>query len=89
MPEATPSPFQGFIERRIARFVKGQLKLHNFTYKQLAERLALFGFRETDASIANKLMRGKFSAAFFFATMSAINTNEVNVREVISNRVEF
>ena len=66
-------------EERAANVLKAQLKLHGLTYAQLVEKLHAIGVEEKEANIKNKLSRGKFSAAFFFACMGAIGVNEVRV----------
>ena len=42
------------------------------TYDHLAARLKTHGFKETEASIANKLARATMSAAFFLACLAAM-----------------
>jgi Domain of unknown function (DUF6471) len=41
----------------------------DLTYEDLADRLKKHGFRETKASIANKLARSTLTAAFCLAAM--------------------
>ena len=48
--------------RRSARaFLKAELRKADVTYADLAKRLKKHGFKETEASITNKLKRGTFS----------------------------
>lgn len=68
---------------RTARYVKAQLKRHNVTYDQLAEKLKPYGYEgETKASIANKLARGTFPAPFLLATMAAIEAPQIKIEDV-------
>ena len=57
---------------RAARHLKAELKRADVTYDDLAERLKKHGFKETKASIANKLARATMSAHFFLASLVAI-----------------
>lgn len=68
---------------RAARYVKAQLKRHDMTYDDLAERLKPYGFEsETKASIANKLARGTFPASFLLATMAAMQEGTIKLEDV-------
>lgn len=68
---------------RTARYVKAQLKRHDVTYDELAERLKPLGYDgETRASIANKLARGTFPAPFLLAAMAAIEEGSIKIEDV-------
>lgn len=67
---------------RVARYLKAELKRADLTYDELAARLAKMGMSETKPSIANKLSRGTFSAAFFVAVLRAAGTQLVRVEDV-------
>lgn len=68
---------------RTARYVKAQLKRHDMTYDQLAEKLKPYGFpEETRASIANKLARGTFPAPFLLAAMAAMEEPTIKIEDV-------
>ena len=68
---------------RTARYVKAQLKRHDITYDELAERLKPLGYEgETRASIANKLARGTFPAPFLLAAMAAIEEAAIKIEDV-------
>lgn len=62
---------------RAARHLKAELKRADLTYDELAERLKKHGFKETKASIANKLARSTVSAAFFLACLAAMELGGV------------
>ncbi len=64
------------------RFMKAELKRHDVTYEQLAERLTAGGMPETKASISNKISRGSFTAVFFLASMKAIGCQSVRVDDI-------
>ena len=57
--------------------LKAELKRREVSYVQLAERLAAIGVRETQASIANKISRGAFTAAFLLQCMEAIGARSL------------
>ena len=67
---------------RAARHLKAELKRADLTYEELAERLKRHGFKETKASIANKLARATVSAHFFLASLVAIGCEVVTLGEI-------
>lgn len=67
---------------RTKRFMKAELKRRDVTYEDLARRLSEMDIPETKASVASKLSRGGFSAAFFLASMKAIGCPAVRVEDV-------
>ena len=68
---------------RTARYLKAQLKRHDITYDELAERLKPLGYDgETRASIANKLARGTFPAPFLLAAMAAMEEGSIKIEDV-------
>jgi hypothetical protein len=69
-------------EQRAAMFLKAELKRAEITYEELAERLKDHGYQETKASVANKLSRGSFTAAFFLATACAIGLEQISMEDV-------
>ena len=71
-------PEQNDWEKQAANLLKSELKRKGVTYAQLVEKLAAIGINEKEANVANKLSRGKFSAAFMFACLNAIG--ETNLR---------
>jgi hypothetical protein len=52
---------------RASRHLKAELKRAGLTYDDLADRMKKHGFKETKASIANKLARGTHPTAWFLA----------------------
>jgi virulence-associated protein VapD len=67
---------------RAARHVKAELKRANLTYEDLADKLKKHGFKETKASIANKLARATMSAHFFLASLAAAGKEEVVLGDI-------
>ena len=66
---------------RAARHIKAELKRADLTYEDLADRLKKHGFKETEASITNKLKRGTFSAAFMLACTAALELEGVHLED--------
>ena len=62
------------------RLLKTELKRREVGYHQLVEKLAALGVNETYASIANKLSRGAFTAAFLLQCMEAIGVENASAR---------
>jgi Domain of unknown function (DUF6471) len=48
----------------------------------LAERLKKHGMKESEASIANKISRGTFSATFLLASLKAIEADNLRLDSV-------
>jgi hypothetical protein len=67
---------------RAARHLKAELKRANVTYDELAERMKKHGFKETRASIANKLARATVPAHFFLAALAAIGCDAVALDDI-------
>jgi Domain of unknown function (DUF6471) len=67
---------------RAARHLKAELKRADLTYDELAERLKKHGFKETKASIANKLARSTLTAAFFLACLAAMELEGIALEEI-------
>jgi hypothetical protein len=69
-------------EDRARRFLKAELARAEIGYRELAERLSKQGLRETEASIANKISRGTFSATFLLASLKAIEREQLSLQDV-------
>lgn len=67
-------PDQTEWEAKVSNLLKAELKRKGVTYAQLVEKLADIGINEKEANVANKLSRGKFSAAFLVQCLEAIGT---------------
>lgn len=66
-------------QARVKGILKAELKRRNVGYKELSERLAELGARETEANIRTKISRGGFSAVFFVQCLVAIGATEVRL----------
>jgi len=69
-------------EERAKRFLKAELARADVGYRELAERLEKHGLKETEASIANKISRGTFSATFLLASLIAIEKEQVSLEDI-------
>jgi hypothetical protein len=69
-------------EDRAKRYLKAELKRADVGYRELAERLKKHGMQETEASIANKISRGTFSATFLLAALIAIEAEIVRLDSI-------
>jgi len=69
-------------ETRAAAFLKHKLREGEVTYTELAKRLKKHGFKETEASITNKLKRGTFPATWFLAVLAALELDGVALEEI-------
>jgi len=67
---------------RAARHIKAELKRADLTYDDLADRLKRHGFKETKASIANKLARATLPAHFFLASLVAMGREHVALADI-------
>ena len=76
---ATKSPSW---EERAKRLLKAELARAGVGYRELAERLKKHGMKETEASIANKISRGTFSATFLLASLIAIEAEVVRLEDI-------
>jgi 3-mercaptopyruvate sulfurtransferase SseA len=70
-------PDQNEWEKQAANLLKSELKRKGVTYAQLVEKLNAIGISEKEVNVANKLSRGKFSAAFMLACLKAIGSNQL------------
>jgi hypothetical protein len=61
--------------------LKAELKRREVRYGQLVERLAAIGVAETQASIANKISRGAFTAAFLLQCMEAVGCRTLRLED--------
>ncbi|SLN75936.1 DUF6471 domain-containing protein [Roseisalinus antarcticus] len=72
-------PDQNDWEKMAAGLLKAELKRKGVTYAKLVEKLADIGISEKEVNVANKLSRGKFSAAFMLACLRAIGTEHLHL----------
>lgn len=72
-----PSPLVG--EGVFVRSVNGRKRMRGSPTTSLEEKLAEIGVDEKEANVKNKFSRGKFTAAFFFQWLSAINLHTLHL----------
>ena len=72
-------PDQNEWEKEAANLLKAELKRKGVTYAQLVEKLDAIGISEKEVNVANKLSRGKFSAAFMLACLKAIGSSQLHL----------
>lgn len=72
-------PDQSEWENRAANLLKSELKRKGVTYAQLIEKLAAIGINEKEVNVANKLSRGKFSAAFMLQCLKSIGATDLRL----------
>jgi hypothetical protein len=74
-------PTQNEWETMAANTLKAELKRKGVTYAQLVERLDAIGISEKEVNVANKLSRGKFSAAFLLACLKAVGSQNLHLAD--------
>jgi 3-mercaptopyruvate sulfurtransferase SseA len=72
-------PEQNEWEMQAANLLKPELKRKGVTYAQLVEKLADIGISEKEVNVANKLSRGKFSAAFMLQCLKSIGSSQLHL----------
>lgn len=72
-------PAQNEWEAMASNLLKSELKRKGVTYGQLVERLAEIGISEKEINVANKMSRGKFSAAFMLACLKAVGSSQLHL----------
>lgn len=65
--------------QKAQRLLKAELKRRDVSYQQLSERLAAMGASDSPAAIANKISRGKFTAAFLLQCFDAIGCKNIQL----------
>lgn len=68
-------------QRHVKGILKAELKRHHVSYKELAEKLAPLGVKESERNIANKIARGSFTAVFFLQCLTAIGCHTLRLDE--------
>ena len=67
---------------RARNYLKAELRKADVTYVELAKRMKKHGFKETEASITNKIRRGSFAATWFLACLAALGLEGVRLEDV-------
>lgn len=66
-------------EARAKGLLKAELKRRGLGYRELAEKLAEIGVKESDRNLANKISRGGFTAAFLVQCLTAIGCDSLRL----------
>ena len=61
--------------------LKAELKRRDVGYRELAERLAEIGVKETEVNIHNKIARGGFTAVFLVQCLIAAGCQTVRLTD--------
>jgi 3-mercaptopyruvate sulfurtransferase SseA len=72
-------PYETDWDAKAGNLLKAELKRKGVTYAQLVEKLAAIGISEKEVNVANKLSRGKFSAAFLLQCLTAIGISDLRL----------
>jgi hypothetical protein len=67
---------------KITGMLKAELKRRDVGYRELVERLAEMGVKETEVNIRNKIARGGFTAVFLVQCLMAIGCQSLDLRSV-------
>jgi hypothetical protein len=57
--------------------IRAELARRQLSYKDLADKLAAIGVKETERNLSNKINRGSFTAVFFLQVMEAIGVRNL------------
>jgi len=66
-------------EAEVKGLLKAELRRRNVTYRQLVDKLAEIGVRESEPNLRNKLARGKFTAVFLIQCLTSIGASELRL----------
>jgi hypothetical protein len=66
------------------QIIRAELKRRDLSYKDLAQRMEAIGLKANERTIANKIARGGFTAAFFLQCMEAIGVRAIHLDNVTS-----
>ena len=69
----------GSWEETAKELIVGRLYDLDLSYKELAQRLRVFGIDESADQINRKVNRKKFSAAFLFACLAAMDVKSIRI----------
>ncbi len=64
---------------RVRGLLRAELARRNVSYRELVEKLAEIGVKESEQNIANKLSRGTFTAAFMVQCLDAIGCRNLRL----------
>lgn len=70
------------LNKAIGDFLSGELRKRSITYEGLSVRLEEQGLKYSPSSIAAKIHRGTFSAAFYLQCLIVIGYDSTEVTEI-------
>jgi len=68
-------------QNRAKGILRVEIARRDISHRELIERLAEMGIKESESGLSNKLARGSFSAAFMLAVLNAIGVKTVRVAQ--------
>ena len=66
---------------RVAAILKAEMARRKIGYRELQSRLRAMGIEDNEKNLSTKISRGRFSAAFFFQCLDAIDCKVLRVKE--------
>jgi uncharacterized protein DUF6471 len=75
-----PGPTQEW-QTRAKGILRAEIARRGISQRELIERLAGMGLKESESGLSNKLARGSFSAAYMLAILTAIGCKTIRVQE--------
>ena len=66
----------------VKRILRAEMARRGVTYDQLSEKLDAIGVRDTAVNLRNKVARGKFTAAFFLQSLSAMDVDTISIKRL-------
>jgi hypothetical protein len=72
---------EGELAKDVKRLLRVEMARRGVTYKDLAERVAAIGVRDTADNLRNKVARGRFSAMFLVQCLTAIGARTLRFSE--------
>ena len=70
------------LAKRIKEFLKAEIGKSDHSYETLAKEMKKHGFKETKASVTNKLARGTFPATFLLGALAALELDGVRLEDI-------
>lgn len=65
--------------KRASGLLRAEVARRNLSHRELVERLAAIGVKESETNVSNKLARGTFTAAFMLQCMRAIGCQTIRL----------
>jgi hypothetical protein len=66
-------------QAKVKGILKAELKRRDLSYRDLADKLASIGVKDSERNISNKIARGSFTAVFFVQCMEAIGCSTIHL----------